>query len=150
EALLSATSILLQINNYRTVNDMIEKSKSTDIYIKPDITGFSVVSFSAADSIVKRGYEAGLKEKDQLDSLSSLLSKKKRDTIKITPFKPNDTFMLKHIYLEGNDKYSRAYIRGKLRYKTDESITYQKFIRGINNLAATNNFRRIVYDINEN
>src|SRR5690606_6425127 len=59
-------------------------------------------------------------------------------------------FMLKHIYLEGNDKYSRAYIRGKLRYKTDESITYQKFIRGINNLAATNNFRRIVYDINEN
>src|SRR5690606_7934087 len=43
--LKSAPSILLQINYYRTINDMIKKDEKTDIYIKPDITDYTVVSF---------------------------------------------------------------------------------------------------------
>src|SRR5690606_3063974 len=44
ESLSSAMEILLQINNYRTVNDMKKKVVQTDIYIRPDIEGYSVIA----------------------------------------------------------------------------------------------------------
>ena len=60
EELISAPAILLQINNYRTIKDMKLKSKKTDIYIKPDITDFSVISFSEGKNIVDAGENAAL------------------------------------------------------------------------------------------
>ena len=45
EDLSSATEILIQINNYRTVNAMVEKVEKTDVYIKPNIEEFSVIDF---------------------------------------------------------------------------------------------------------
>ena len=149
DALTSATSILLQINNYRTVSEMTLKSKLTDIYIKPDITNYTVVSFSEVDSIINKGYEAGLKNKIQLDSLA-LKQNEKKNEHKVIPPKPSDKFLLEDLILEGNNRYSRAYVRGKLRYKTSDSITFDKFSRGINNLAATNSFKKINYSFSEN
>ena len=149
DALRSATSILLQINNYNTVNDMKLKAGETDIYIKPDITNYTVVSFSEVDSIIKRGYEAGLKNKSVLDSLALIQDHKKKKKNVIPP-KPDDEFLLEELFIEGNEGYSRAYIRGKLRYRTAENITFKKFARGINNLSATNNFEKVSYDFNKN
>ena len=60
ETLKSATDILVQINNYRTINDMVKKAKVTDIYIKPDITDFSVISFSEGRAIIESGEKAAL------------------------------------------------------------------------------------------
>ena len=44
--LISALDLVLQVNNYTAVKQMQTKIKATDIYIKPDIEEFSVVSFS--------------------------------------------------------------------------------------------------------
>ena len=55
EELGSAFEILAQINNFRTINDMKVKSQLTDIYIKPDITKFTVTSFSESQSIIQEG-----------------------------------------------------------------------------------------------
>ncbi|MCK5440282.1 MAG: patatin-like phospholipase family protein, partial [Maribacter sp.] len=54
-ALLSATEILLQINNYRAAEYMIEKSELTDIYIKPNMQEFSVMDFYLDNQIIKKG-----------------------------------------------------------------------------------------------
>ena len=61
EELKSAPEILLQINNYRTIRDMKEKSKRTGIYIKPNIKGFTVVSFDDGQQIIERGRIATIK-----------------------------------------------------------------------------------------
>ena len=58
--LKSAPDILLQINNYRTIEDMKYKSKLTDIYIRPNIKDFNVVSFSEGQQIIKNGEKAAL------------------------------------------------------------------------------------------
>ena len=55
EKLKSAFDVLVQINNYRTIKDMIEKRKKTDIYIHPEIEDFSVVSFDEGKNIVESG-----------------------------------------------------------------------------------------------
>ena len=64
--LKSAPDVLLQINNFRTVSDMKLKSKITDVYIRPDIKDFTVVSFSESKQIIENGKQATLKEIEKL------------------------------------------------------------------------------------
>ena len=55
--LKSAPEMLLQINNYRTIEAMKHKVAQTDIYIKPNIAGFTVVDFDKGAAIIKGGEE---------------------------------------------------------------------------------------------
>lgn len=140
--LTSATEILLQINNYRTVNDMKVKARETDIYIKPDIEPFSVISFEEGAKIIQSGEVAGNQNEEQLVLLASKQSKAiSKKILKAT----DDSLLINKITFLGNERYTRAYLKGKLRLKLDEKITYDKFNQGINNLSATNNFSAIRY-----
>ncbi|NAS31185.1 patatin [Flavobacteriaceae bacterium R38] len=142
ETLTSATSVLLQINNFRTVNDMKIKSKQTDIYIQPNIEDFTVISFNEGREIIDEGEKGAILKKEELIALAK---KQKPSTAESMQMINNDTLRIKKLTLAGNEKYTRGYIKGKLRLKLDEEITYAKFDQRINNLAATNNFEGIRY-----
>ena len=142
ENLKSAPEILLQINNYRTIKDMKEKSVRTDIYIKPDIKEFTVVSFDDGEQIIKRGEAATIKN---AKSLNELVNKIKEDFQPKYSIPKIDSIKINNIYLKGNEKYTRSYILGKLKIRTNEKTTYREFTRGVNNLVATNNFDSFLY-----
>lgn len=143
EELTSALDVLMQINNFRTINDMKTKVKKTDIYIKPDIKDFNVVSFSEGREIIRMGKEAATFNAGALLSLSENQSKQPKLEIK----KPvHDSIRINEIKITGNEKYSRAYILGKLKLKGNENITYKKFNQGVNSLIATNNFDYFQYE----
>ncbi|TJY38248.1 patatin [Pontimicrobium aquaticum] len=144
EDLKSAPEILLQINNYRTIKDMVEKSKKTDIYIKPDIKGFTVVSFDDGAEIIKRGETAAVNHITELKKLPHNIGLIERTIPKIENIKINN------IFLKGNENYTRAYILGKLKIKANEKTTYREFTRGVNNLVATNNFESFLYQLKPN
>ncbi|UNY99457.1 patatin-like phospholipase family protein [Zhouia spongiae] len=146
ESLKAANEILMQISNYRTALVMKEKIKKTDVYIKPDITDFNVLSFDQGTQIYKRGYYAAKEQSSLLDSLAALQKKERYIQSVIRPYR-RDTLSLSTIDIKGYDRYSRAYIRGKLRFKKDELITFEKFNEGISNLSATNNFKGIQYEL---
>lgn len=143
EALSSFTEILLQINNFDSVDYMKEKSKRTTIYIKPPMEDYSVLDFAKNDTIIELGQTAAKKLFADLKSVS----------------KPQNTLQLPTNYLEPNDKiiinnmsflgdkvnHSRKYIMGKLRFKLGDSITFNELQHGINNLVATRNFENIRY-----
>ncbi|PNQ74967.1 patatin [Hanstruepera neustonica] len=144
EELKSAPNILLQINNYRTINDMKEKSKKTDVYIKPDITDYTVISFSDGEKIIENGTLAAIKKRDALEKIASMQTQKKKT---FEPIKPIDSVQINAIVINGNDKYTRAYVLGKLKFKQDEKIKYSSLVEGVNNLAATNNFESVVHQL---
>ncbi|WP_298893143.1 patatin-like phospholipase family protein [uncultured Psychroserpens sp.] len=143
EEMTSAPDVLLQINNFRTINDMKLKSKKTDVYIKPDIKDFTVVSFSEGEKIIENGKLAAL---TQLDQLSQLPKKSDEDTTRGLKIVLKDSIAINDIYLKGNKKYTRSYILGKLKLKANEKVSYSNFDRGVNNLVATNNFDAFQYD----
>ncbi len=143
EEMTSAPDVLLQINNFRTINDMKEKSKLTDIYIKPDIKDFTVVSFSEGRKIIDNGELAAL---DHIERLAQLPKyRQERSELKIN-LRDKDSIRLNSIGIAGNKRYTRSYILGKLKLKGDETVTFKNFERGINNLIATNNFDWFRYD----
>jgi NTE family protein len=143
EELISAPDILLQINNYRTINEMKKKAQKTDVYIKPNIKEFSVISFSDGIRIVQSGEQAALLKINELNLLLALKKKSKRPKLKITP---NDSITINNIVINGNKRYTKAYVLGKLKLKSNSKVSYDDFSKGVNNLVATNNFNSFQYE----
>ena len=70
EDLKSMVDVMSQISNFTTQNQMDEKIGKTDVYIKPDITNFNIISFDKATEIYVKGYEASLLSKSKLDAIA--------------------------------------------------------------------------------
>lgn len=141
ESLKSAPDILMQINNFRTINAMKNKVSLTDIYIKPDITNFSVISFNEGDDIIANGEAAARANMSQLLHVKS----KQKSNFEKPVVKLLDSIKINSINISGNDRYTRSYILGKLKFKNDAYIGYTDFKKGINSLIATNNFDTFRY-----
>ena len=146
EEMGSAPDVLVQINNFRTIEAMKNKSLKTDIYIKPDIKEFSVVSFSQGEKIIKSGEVAAKNAITELNKLPKYSFNYPKTQIVIRPI---DSLRLDNIRIFGNYNYSRSYILGKLKLKTGGSFKYEDFADGMNNLVATNNFDNVYYKLNK-
>nr|WP_317128565.1 patatin-like phospholipase family protein [Gelidibacter sediminis] len=142
EDLKSAPSILLQINNYRTISDMVKKSEETDIYIKPDITNYTVVSFSEGKKIIKSGVDAAQLKLEALNKLPKYKTKREVEVDLVSI----DSIAIREVKIHGNNRYTRAYILGKLKLIEDTKVSYEDFNEGVNNLVATNNFTTFYYE----
>lgn len=142
----SVPNILTQINNFRTVDAMKKKAAMTDIYIKPDVEGFSLIAFNRGSTIIENGQSAVKPFTDQLSMLSKRQIAKRRMT---TPHSL-DTVRINQIHIQGNEKYTNAYVLGKLRFRQGETVSFEQFNNGVNNLLATNNFDSFRYKFSEN
>ncbi len=142
----SAFDVLVQINNFRTIEMMAEKRRKTDIYINPNIDQFTVVSFDEGRSIIEAGEVAAEPFKDQLLNIAS--KQKKRERIRPQFFKESSIF-IESVEISGNVNYTRAYVLGKLKLKVPDEISYERLNEGINNLSATGSFQDINYNIVE-
>ena len=147
DGLISATEILMQINNYRTVLDMEEKSKLTDIYIRPDVTKFSVIDFNLYNRIIESGTLAAEKSFEELKKLALVQHSADRTIAKVMP---SENLIIDRLTLIGSADYSRGYIKGKLRLGNDKETTFSRLQQGVGNLAATKNFQTIHYQLQDN
>ncbi len=138
----SLTTVLLQISNFRTINGMVDKIPATDVYIKPDIKEFSVMSFDKGDQIIASGEKAAFKHYEVLREIKRRQQPLKRKKIAIPK---DEKLTISSVVIEGNQKYPRSYIKGKLKIKNPKQTTYTKLNEGINNLSATGNFDRVDY-----
>ena len=140
--LTSALDIVLQVNNYTSVKQMQTKIKDTDVFIKPNIEEFSVVSFDDANRIVQAGFEAANQVTQKLERIAQ--QQTPRAALKPVPHSKEDLY-IKQVVIEGNQQYTAAYILGKLKLKTPAVVSYSSFVEGVNNLSATGNFDDIDY-----
>ncbi|WP_179004193.1 patatin-like phospholipase family protein [Winogradskyella forsetii] len=143
KSLKSAPDILLQINNFRTINAMKSKAELTDIYIKPDITNFSVISFDEGENIIANGEAAA---RTQLNKLKAV-KQQQPNYVERPQVKVIDSLKINQVNIEGNERYTRSYLIGKLKLKGEDKISYSDFRQGINNLIATNNFDTFRYQL---
>ncbi|MDO5106368.1 patatin-like phospholipase family protein [Capnocytophaga sp.] len=145
DKLASVFGVLSQISSFPMVNDMCEKSQKTDVYIKPDIEGFNVISFEKGRIIIENGETEARKHFERLKEIA--LKQRKSERF-VQPVKKVDSFYLKDVHFHGNEHYSRSYLRGKLHLKElDKKISFQQLENGISNLMATRNFHSIHHQI---
>jgi NTE family protein len=141
--LKNATRILVQITNLQSIDKMKNKIKDTDVYIKPDIRDYGVISFDKGEEIIRKGEEAAFAVYEKIKSLADETTYYKKPKLKVS----SDTIQIDNINSEKLDNYTKEYIRGKLRFKPGSTITYNDLKAGMNNLDATQNFSAISYSL---
>ncbi|MEZ0129876.1 patatin-like phospholipase family protein, partial [Flavobacterium sp. LBUM151] len=139
KSLKNATRILVQITNLQSIDKMKNKIKDTDVYIKPDIRDYGVISFDKGEEIIRKGEEAAFAVYEKIKTLSNETTFYKKPKLKVS----TDTLQINKINSDKLDNYTREYIRGKLRFKPGSTITYDDLKAGMNNLDATQNFSAI-------
>jgi NTE family protein len=144
-SLKDATRILVQITNLDMIKVMKDKIKLTDIYIKPDVSDYGVISFDEGREIIKKGEVAAFGVYEQIKKLGDTTN------YHVNSEKVKKNFLqIKNISINKLDNYTRAYVIGKLHFKNGSKISYEDLKTGINNINATQNFSRISYTIGEN
>ena len=138
----SATKVVMQIINFQMLVSMGEKRDATDIYIKPDITGYNAVSFSGGSQIVKNGEAEAEKYRELFREIAKIQKAEKRTK---KPKQEQSIHNISGIEIRGTENYSRSYILGKLRFKPNEPVSFADFNDGFNRLSATQNFRSVNY-----
>ena len=144
EDISSVLSIFSQITTFPMADNMPRKIKETDIYIKPNIEGFNVISFDKGETIINNGRIAASLF---LPSLKEIAAHQKH-TQKREHIQKIDSIYLKNVHFHGNEHFSRSYLRGKLHLKyLDQKISFNQLNEGLSNLMATNNFHSINHQI---
>lgn len=144
ERLKSGLGIMTQVNNFRTIKAMTSKRGLTDIYIRPNIDEYSVLSFEDGETIIKQGYQAG---QNALMALKEIADMQNVPNQALKAITISDSLVIDDISIVGNETYPRNYIRGKLKIETGQKIPYTDLNDGLNNLSATGNFDRVTYNI---
>ena len=139
EQLKDVTAVLSQINNFSMIEKMEGKRSLTNIYIQPDIKGYSVVSFDKGQEIIKKGNE---KAKEYIKELLPLRNVDEKPLYRVVQ---NDSIFIRDITFNKLENYTRAYIVGKLKIKKNTKIPVTQIEKGISNLNATQNFSAISY-----
>ncbi len=138
----SAAKVVMQIVNFQMLSTMGQKQKDTDIYIKPDITGFNVVSFNDGQQIVQNGITAAEPYRELFRQIATLQQSPKKET-KLKGHKKLS--QISNIEIRGTENYSRSYVLGKLRFRENQEVSFDEFTEGFNRLNATQNFKNINY-----
>ncbi len=142
--LSSAVLILGQIAGFQVYKNIKEKAKLTDIYLQPDISDYNDFSFEKVDEIIQTGEVAAREQLEQIKLIAAKQKKKKHHNT-INTFDLHNDIVIKEIVINGNKNYTDNYCLDKLRIKNGETISQEKFLEGINNLTATDNFENILY-----
>ena len=126
DQLTEATKLLVQISNLQMLKNMEDKRLLTDIYIKPEVGSFSVISFDKTAEIIKIGEESAFAVYEKLKDLSSDYKKQ----VTVLPKFEKDSLYIRSIRVDGLKNYTKSYVISKLRFKQGSKITYADLIRG--------------------
>lgn len=144
EEMPSITSVLQQIINFQMYKKSDSQVKEVDVYIRPKIFDYNVISFDKGDKIISEGTAAVKPFRRVFDSISSL-QKIKKERPKVV--RKEKKVLIDRIIITGNKKYTKNYILGKLKLRKGDLVSYQDISKKINILTATKNFERADYTL---
>ncbi|RTY85112.1 patatin [Flavobacterium sp. LS1P28] len=144
--LKDATKILVQITNLQSIERMKRNVTDTDIYIRPDVTQYGVISFDKGREIIRKGEEATLGIYEQLKQLVDVSNPYTKPKLKLL----SDSLQIRSINSNELKNYTKEYVIGKLRFKPGVKTCYDDLLKGINNINATKNFSSISYSLEPN
>ncbi len=121
-----------------------------DIIIKPDITGYSVGSFTkeAADSLILRGERAAIQQKDQLEELKKKYNLHPRKISRNLVVK--DNWSITEINFAGNYTLDKTFLKDKLNMELPGSYSNKQIKSAIDRLYGYGGFDLVYYNLTNN
>ncbi len=146
EDLNNMISLLAQSAFVTSAHDTREQKKNVDIYIEPNLEGYSTGSFKQYAGIIKRGNEMG---KQYVDTFKKLADSLKRfgELKTFEPLPLKEKFLISKIIVVGNEKISPKLIVGKLRIKEGTIHSIDEIEKRISIIYGTRYFEKVTYEI---
>lgn len=146
DELRSASRVFFQITNLQMIERMKLNAGQTDVYIKPDVKNYGVVTFDRAAEIIKKGEDATFAVYEKIALLADKDHPYRKPKLKVE----SDSLTIVDIKVNELKNYSRDYIIGKLSFKPGSKISFKELETGINNINATQNFSAVSYYFEKN
>ncbi len=134
--------VLNQITSFYMYEEMPEKIRKTDWYIRPDVTDFSVMDFQHIDTIYRLGVRAALQDSTKISFLKSVIKEDK--PIKLRPWRP-DSLRFSFIKINCDDRIDEAQVLWQTNFSPMKKISFREFEDGINYLYGTGKYKQIHY-----
>jgi NTE family protein len=120
--------------------------KMTDVLIKPELKGYGVSSFNAADTLIARGKAAAEKMLPDvlrlLDSIGVLVNNDVQYKLQAQPL---DSILINEIVIEGIQQVSPNFVESVLQLEVVKYHSMEKIFEAIKKLYGTQNFEHIRY-----
>lgn len=141
----SMTGILMQVSMISSLERLEQQRKLCDIYVHPELDGFSAGSFSSTSTILERGYQAGEKHQHQFDSLAKEMG--------ITPKKyegignHSDWITIREIEVKGEINVTDKLVKSKLGIHRGDIVNGKMIEEGIKRIYGLNSFKKVSYSL---
>lgn len=139
--------IIYQMGFYVDAHNFSGDKNLTNIYIEPDLTGFSAASFGDAASIIERGKTAARSQMKSLLDLAQKLKSQKADNEEILKPKNNHVFVIDTVIISGNSYISKSVIIGRLGIRKGDSLLPASFSNAVTRVYASNYFDKVNYSL---
>lgn len=151
EEISSMIQILDQSSSFYNARITAQNKEICDVYIRPDLTGFNVMSFSDVSQILLKGKEAVFSVMPQIDSIlykyPQIIQKdlKKPETYKNL----SDTIDFVFVFVNTesnnnkNEKAIKKLVRGMLKLKPPCKISQDELLKRINEVYGSHYFDQV-------
>jgi NTE family protein len=149
EKIQSIPDMISQLTTLLGFERSKRNSKSVDILIKPDISGYSASSFNtdAAKVLMKRGEDAARKVLPEMIRMRDSLGIKMVTKIPHELPDVHTPVYVQGIDVEGTEKTNIESILGKMGIGKDKKTTLHEIREGVARIYATGNYQNIDYKI---
>lgn len=147
EEITTVLDILDQTSSFHSQERFSENRKLTDLYIKPDITGLTALSFDDIDSIIYRGEVAAMAQIEAIRALAKRMRDNKSKYEENRKKKISDRVQITEINVKGLNKVSRNMVIGRLGLKVPGVNTIEHINKAIDRLYSSNFFEGIDYKL---
>ena len=124
--------------------------RNVDVRIKPDLTGYGMMSFNAAaiDTMINRGYKAAEEKKEELDAVRRWLGK---DTLTLAGPKAVDlgrtAVLIDSVEVAGVSEKDAQYIRTKLQIHRGDRVTRAQVEDAVNTIFGKGAYEYVSYEM---
>ncbi|MDD4373661.1 MAG: patatin-like phospholipase family protein [Bacteroidales bacterium] len=145
EQLNSLVKIMNQVIAFYRMEANKQGVEQTDIYVKPDLGTYDVMSFNENDTIIKLGEAAARKLLPQLKKLADSLDQFGPGKSRKLDAKPIDSVFVTSIQYRGLNKVSRDFLEGALRVEARSWLKPNDLSLGILRAYGSGFFESVNY-----
>ncbi len=144
EELTNPIDIIYQMGFYSDAKSFMENREFTDLYIEPELTGYTAASFQNTEQIIEQGKVAARKVIDQLLELPGN-GQPREDNI--AEQREQMQITVDSLHFNGLENVRPWFVRNSMNIAPGDTITPSDLTRGINRLFASGYFERVHYNI---
>ncbi|MEN6455441.1 MAG: patatin-like phospholipase family protein [Prolixibacteraceae bacterium] len=145
----SMGEILGQMVNFLGMEKDAANTGICDLIIRPDITGYSVSSFTgeAADTLILRGEKAAGLVRDQLKELKEKYQLRPREKSRM--FIAPEKWEINEVNLTGAKQLNEAFLLKRLNLPVPGNYSYEEIKNAIDRLYGYGGFDKIYFTLND-